>query len=79
MRSQMSKQYQTTIPSKIRKQLGVNPGNRLNWDIVKDELGVEYATVIPETKNTLKPLKGVFEEMYKNNKDYLKKERESWD
>jgi len=78
MKSQMSKQYQTTIPSKIRKQLGVKPGNRLAWGVVKDAFGVEYATLTPETNATLKSLKGVSEKMYKSSKGYLGSERNSW-
>lgn len=78
MKSQMSKQYQTTIPSVIRKRLGVKPGTKLNWDIVKDSIGVEYASVTPETKNTLKTLKGISESLYKENKNYLEAERNSW-
>jgi len=75
----MSKQYQTTIPSEIRKKLGVKPGNQLNWEISKNKLGMQYATITPETKNNLASLKGVAKDLYKNNKDYLNKERNSWD
>lgn len=78
MKSQMSKQYQTTIPSRIRKQLGVKPGNRITWGIVKDALGVESAILTPETGNTLKSLKGISEKMYKSNNGYLENERSSW-
>lgn len=74
----MSKQYQTTIPSEVRKKLGIKPGNQLNWRIAKNKLGLEYAVIMPETKNNLASLKGVAKDMYKKNTKYLKNERESW-
>ena len=79
MQSQMSKQYQTTIPSGVRKKLGVKPGNQLNWKVSKNSLGIQYATVTPETENNLSSLKGIAKGLYKDNKDYLDKERNSWD
>jgi len=74
----MSNQYQTTIPSAIRKKLGIKPGNQLNWKVSKNKLGVSYAIVIPETSDNLKSLKGIAKKMYKENKEYLEKERKSW-
>ena len=78
MESLMSKQYQTTIPSEVRKKLGIKPGNQLNWKVTKNKLGVEYAIVTPETKSNLASLKGIAKKMYEKNKDYLNKERSSW-
>lgn len=81
MESQMSKQYQTTIPSNIRKRLNIKPGSQLNWRVSKNRLGVEYAIVIPETKENILTLKGVGKDMYKKvggAKKYIKGEKESW-
>jgi len=74
----MSKQYQTTIPSAVRKKLQINPGTKLNWKISKNKLGIDYAVITPETQSNLKSLKGIAKDMYKKNKDYLKTERDSW-
>jgi len=74
----MSKQYQTTIPSKVRNQLGIKAGNKLNWKVSKNKLGIEYAIITPETNHNLESLKGIAKKLYKNNKDYLDSERNSW-
>ena len=78
MQSQMSKQYQTTVPSKVRKELGVKPGNQLNWKVSTNKIGIKYAVIVPETDNNFLTLQGVAKDMYENNKNYLKDERNSW-
>lgn len=77
----MSKQYQTTIPSNIRKQLNIKPGSQLNWKVSKNKLGVSYAIVVPETKENITLLKGIAKNMYKQvggAKKYIKNQKDSW-
>lgn len=78
MKSQMSSQYQTTVPAEVRESLKIKPGNKLNWSIAKDSSGLDYIVVIPQTKNNISALKGVAKGLYKDKKNYLDKERLSW-
>lgn len=39
----ITKKYQTTIPKKIRKHLGIKPDEEVEWHIVKNLVIVETA------------------------------------
>ena len=44
--TKITSKFQTTIPSKIRKVLGVKPGGEVEWHVVKEMVIVDTAKKI---------------------------------
>ena len=40
--TKISSEYSTVVPSKIRKALGITPGDRLEWELKGDKLMVRH-------------------------------------
>ena len=68
----ISSKNQIVVPKEAREALGVKAGDKLL-------IMVQGATVVmmPKPKDHLKALMGIGRGLY--GKDYLRKERESWD
>ena len=45
--TKVTQKYQTTIPEKIRKHLGIKPGDEVDWEVVK-------AMVVVDTNKKIK-------------------------
>lgn len=80
--STISSQNQVTLPAKVRRQLGLNPGDTLIWQVNKDALGTPHVVARPGTVAALKSLRGVAKDLYRKHgggKKVLDQERNSWD
>lgn len=78
----VSKQGQTTIPSKIRDAMQIEPGTKLNWGIARDYLGRKQIKVSYPTDESIRALRGIAKDLYKKyggGDKYLEQERASWD
>ncbi len=69
--TKVSSGSQVTIPSDVRKALGLKPGDKLLL-VVRDN----HLIVMPKPKSFAKSLRGIARGLYPE--DYLQKERDSW-
>jgi AbrB family looped-hinge helix DNA binding protein len=75
VRVKVSKKYQITVPSEIRRRLGVKSG---------DELLIEvrggYMVLMPEPRDFSTRLRGLHREVWDgiDAQDFVRRERESW-
>jgi AbrB family looped-hinge helix DNA binding protein len=68
----LSSRNQVVIPSGVRKALGIKPGDKLLLAVRENHL-----IVMPKSKSFAKALKGIARGLYP--KEYLQKERDSWE
>jgi AbrB family looped-hinge helix DNA binding protein len=68
----VSSKYQIVIPREVRRALGPKPGDKLLVEIRGKTL-----TLLPKPKSFERATRGLARGKY--GRDYLKKERESWD
>jgi AbrB family looped-hinge helix DNA binding protein len=54
MKTKISKGFQTVVPGEIRKKLGLEPGDSLEW---QEKDGI--VTVKPRKRRTLKDITGI--------------------
>ena len=80
IQTQVSTKYQVVIPKKIRKQIGIKPGQKMDVSIIGKKI---VLTPGDDTKNWkwpddyIKNLPNPWEG--EDSNEWLKKERESWD
>jgi antitoxin PrlF len=75
VRVKVSKKHQITIPSELRKQLGIKSGDEL---LV--ELRGGYAVLLPEPRDYSERLRGLHRQVWAGiePKEYVRQEREAW-
>lgn len=75
MRVKVSKKYQIAVPSEVRKQLRIEPGDNLLVDVQGCHI-----VLIPEPKDYAKRLKGLHREVWQDvePQEYVRREREAW-
>jgi len=76
--SKVSPQGQTSMPAKIRRKLGIEPGDNLRWEVLQDKLGVYKIVVSVPTQESVRSLRGVAGDLYKKyggGSKYLESER----
>lgn len=78
----ISSQGQTSVPTEVRKLLGVEPGAELVWQVESDNLSKVKVVVTTANKESILSLRGVADKAYEEyggGDSYLKKERKSWE
>lgn len=79
--STVSSKGQTTIPIKIRKLLGLNPGSNVYWQIDQSKNQIKKVLVSSPSEKSLEKLRGSAKDLYRKHgggKKYLQNERKSW-
>ena len=74
----LSSQGQIVIPSKVRKMIGVKPGDKLHLRVQKRR-DTSVITIEPQTKSWVNRVTGVARGIYGNVDDYIRRERGLWD
>ncbi len=71
----VSNRYQISLPSKARKRLNIQAGDRLLVDIQD-----RFLILLPQPKNYVARMAGLHREVWEgvNTAEYLNEERESW-
>ncbi len=73
----VSSQGQIVIPSKVRKHLGIKPGNRI---VIRSSTQGRVPTAVIEPKvSWVKRVSGIAKGIYGKGEEYIDKERETWD
>ncbi len=71
----INSKYQITVPSAIRKELGLEAGDRL-LALVRDGVIV----LVPRRGDAVKQLRGLHREIWEGDvQTYLDEERDAWD
>src|SRR5215216_5955679 len=75
IRVKVSKKHHITVPSAVRKQLGIKSGDEL---LV--ELRGGYAVLLPEPQDYSQRLRGLHREIWEGvePQEYVRQEREAW-
>ncbi len=75
IRVKVSSRFQITVPSAIRKQLGIQSGDQLLIEVYAG-----HAVLIPEPENYARKLRGLHSEVWQgvDTDAYLRGEREAW-
>lgn len=58
LHSTITSKGQTTVPSKVRKALGIRPGDRLEYEVLEDRATIRVHPGIRQLKGTLASKKG---------------------
>lgn len=80
IQTQVSTKYQVVIPKKIRRQIGLKPGQKLDIELSGDKIVLTAAKPLEEWKwpeDYLKYLPNPWEG--EDSEKYLENERNSWD
>jgi AbrB family looped-hinge helix DNA binding protein len=75
IRVKVSSKFQIAVPSAVRKQLGIQRGDKLLMEVYEG-----HAVLIPEPENYARKLRGLHREVWEgiDPASYLRGEREAW-
>ncbi len=74
-RVKMNRRRKITVPSEVRKQLGIGPGDHLRIEVRGGEV-----VLIPEPQDYSQRLRGLHREVWEgvDPQEYVRREREAW-
>ncbi len=75
IRVKVNSRFQITVPSVVRKQLGIQSGDQLLMEVYEG-----HAVLIPEPRNYARTLRGLHSDIWRgvDTDAYLRGEREAW-
>lgn len=77
--SKVSYRNQTVVPAAVRDSLNVEPGDRINWQIVETDKG-RVAVVYPKPESVVRYTKGKARGVWdRDATEYVRNLREEWD
>jgi len=74
----VSSQGQIVIPAKIRKVLGIKPGQKINLKVVKKGI-FPKAVISPQPKSWVKQVRGLGKGIWGKGEVFIEKSRSEWD